>query len=286
MPSTQTRRKRKIGQYLARLRTRSQLTADEAARLIRRSQSQISQVENGHILCAYAEMTTLLTRYGATDDERAEAEALWDDAKQDSTRIDFSSAVPPKFRTFLRNEADAAKVRELSPFAIPGLLQTAEYFAAIRIAAHRTVNPSVGDHKAVAARLARQRLLEGDDPLRMHALIDEAALHRMVGNRTIMVKQLRHLANMAGWDNVIIQIIRYTHGAYGTMSGPFTILGFDDPEDPDVVYLEYPGGGQWVDNKEDVRKFVQSFKDISDQAARAHESAMLIRELADDLEGR
>jgi hypothetical protein len=286
MPSTQTRRKRKFGQLLARLRDRSHLTTEEAGRLIRRNQSQISKIENGHILCAYAELTALLTQYNATDDERDEAEALWDDAKQDSTRIDFSSAVPPKFRTFLRNEADAAKVRELAPGVIPGLLQTAEYAAAIRIAAHRIVNPSVGDEKAVAARLGRQKLLAGDDPLRMHALIDEAVLHRVVGNQAIMTKQLRHLVKMAGQDNIIIQVIRYEHGAYGTMSGPFTILGFDDPEDPDVVYLEYPGGGQWVDNKDDVRKFVQSFKDISDQAARAHESAMLIRELAGDLEGR
>lgn len=286
MPSTQTRRKRKVGQYLARLRDRSKLTTEEAGRLIRRNQSQISKIENGHILCAYAELTALLAQYGATDDERDEAEALWDDAKQDSTRIDFSSAVPPKFRTYLRTEADAATVRELATGCIPGLLQTADYAAALRAAAHRIINSSVDVEKAVASRLGRQKLLEGDDPLRLHALIDEGALHRVVGSRAIMARQLRHLARMASEDNIIIQVIRYQDGAYGMMSGNIIVLGFDDPHDPDAVYLEYPGGGQWVDNKDDSQKFVKCFKDVSNQAARAHESAMLIRQLANELEER
>lgn len=286
MPSTQTRRKRKVGQYLARLRASSQRSAGEAARFIKRSQSQMSMIENGHILCPYAEMLALLAWYGATDDERDEAEALWDDAKQDSTRIEFSSAVPPKLRTFLRNEADAASVRELAPCVIPGLLQTAGYFGTIRTAAHRFTDRSVGDGKAVAARLARQKLLSGDDPLRLHALIDEGVLRRVAGDPAIMTKQLRHLETMARRDNIIIQVIRYKDGLYSTMSGPFTILSFDDPDDPDAVYIEYAGGGQWVDDRHDVRKFLQSFKDISAQAARAHESALLIRALADELEGR
>ncbi len=256
------------------------MTTEEAGRLIRRNQSQISKIENGHILCAYAELTTLLTQYGATDDERTEAEALWDDAKQDSTRIDFSSAVPPKFRTYLRSEADAAVVRELAPCVIPGLLQTADYHAAIHAAAHRTLNPVVGTEKAVASRMSRQKLLDGDDPLRLHALIDEGVLHRVVGDRAIMVWQLRHLVLLGRRDNITIQV------TYSTMSGGLIILGFDDPQDPDEVYLEYPGGGQWIDNRDDVRKFSQSFNDISAQATSAHASAVLIRALADELEGR
>jgi hypothetical protein len=286
MSSTQTRRKRKFGQYLAHLRDRSHHTTEEAGRLIRRNQSQISKVENGHILCAYAELTTLLMFYGATDEERAEAEALWEDAKQDSTRIDHSSAVPKKFRTFLRNEADATIVRELQPCAIPGLLQTVGYSTAIREAAHRIVDPSLDAGKAVAARLARQKLLQGEDPLRLHALIDEAVFHRVVGGPAIMAEQLRHLVSVGAQDNITIQVIRCEAGAYGTMSGPVTILGFDDPQDPDSVYLEYPGGGQWIDDRDDVRKFLLSFEDVSAQASSAKESAVLIEALADDLEGR
>lgn len=224
--------------------------------------------------------------YGATDEERSEAEALWEDAKQDSTRIEFSSAVPKKFRTFLRSEADATTVCTLQPCAIPGLLQTAGYFTAIRTAAHRFSDPSVGVEKAVASRLARQRLLYGDTALRLHALIDEGVLRRVAGDPAVMAEQLRHLVTMSARDNITIQVIRYDTGVYGSMSGAVTILGFDDPQDPDAVYLEYPAGGQWVDDRDDVRKFVMSFEDVRAQAASAKESAVLIEALADELEER
>ncbi|UVS82568.1 helix-turn-helix transcriptional regulator [Actinokineospora sp. UTMC 2448] len=284
MPSTQTRRKRKVGKTLARLRERSGHTTDQIAALLRRSHGQISKYENGYNLCAYAELSTMLVLYEATPEERAEVESLWEDAKQDGTRIAHSSAVPPKFRAFLRTEADASTVRDLQPCCVPGLLQTAEYAAAIQRSSHRIVDPHVAEDRLVAARLARQRLLEGDQPLRLHALIDVSVIKRRVGGPAVMAGQLRHLIAAGLCDNVEIQIIDFDSGAYATMSGPVMIFGFDD-DDPDSVYLEYPGGGEWVDNAEDVAKFAAMFDDVSAQALSAAESAALMRAEVEAMEG-
>ena len=285
MPGTWTVRKRRFGQALARLRDAAGHTTEEAGTRLRRNASQISKIENGHNLCAYAEMAELLSFYGATDAQRAEVEMLWNDAKLDSRRIQGSSAVPPKFRAFLRSEADATIVRTLQHSVIPGLLQTSDYASAVLYAASDIVDTSIGVDRATAARLARQQLLQGPDPLKLHALVDEGAIRRIVGDRSIMAEQLRRMLVVGEQSNVTIQVIPVEAGAYGTMSGPVTILGFGDPEGTNTVYLEYPGGGEWVDAKEDVEKFISMFVRISAQALPAAESAALIRARAEELEG-
>lgn len=285
MPGTWTVRKRKFGQALAQLRDAAGRTTEEAGSRLHRNASQISKVENGHNLCAYAEMAELLSFYGASDSERAEVETLWNDAKQDGRRIQGSSAVPPKFRAFLRSEADAATVRTLQPCTIPGLLQTGDFATAVMHAAHRIVDTSVGVDRATAARLARQQLLQGPQPLKLHALVDEGVVRRIVGDHSIMAEQLRRMLAIGQQANVTIQVIPEDAGAYGTMSGPVTILGFDDPQGTNSVYLEYQGGGEWVDDKDDVDKFIAMFNDVSVLALSAAESAALIRARAEELEG-
>ena len=281
--STQTRRKRKVGQTLLRLRDRSGSTTIEVGKSLRRTASQISKYENGHTLCAYAELTTMLLLYNATPEESAEVVSLWEDAKQDTTRIAHSSAVPAKFRAFLRAEADAVSVRELQPICVPGLLQTADYAAAVRRSSP-LVDPALNPDKAVAARIARQHLLDGENPLQLHALIDVSVLNRWVGGREVMAEQLRHLLKSMERPNVTVKVVGYEAGAYGTMSGPVTIFSFGG-DDPDSLYLEYPNGGVWVDDVSDTAKFKAMFESVSAQALSAAESAALIRAQIEVMEG-
>jgi hypothetical protein len=44
------------------------------------------------------------------------------------------------------------------------------------------------------------------------------------------------------------------------MSGPARL---DDELEPDLAYLEYAGGGEMVDNQEDVQAFIDTFDDVS-----------------------
>lgn len=284
MPATQTRRKQRVGEALAALRERAGRTTTEAAELLQRSQSLVSKWENGILLCAFAELTALLVYYNATEQEHAEIVNYWHMAKQSSKRIEGASAVPQKFRAFLRSEVEASSVRELQPCAVPGLLQTGPYSVAVHKAAERIIDPLVGGERATVARLARQKLLHGPHPLMLHVLMDHGVIRRVVGDSAITSQQLRHLLAIGEQDNVTIQIIHEDAGAYGTMSGPLTIHGFLEP--PDSAYVEYQGGGEWIDAKEDVRKYSEMFTDIAAMALSTAESAALIRARAVELEGR
>lgn len=78
---------------------------------------------------------------------------------------------------------------------MPGLLQTAEYARAMLATRPNTSDDEVDD--LVAARLARQAVLDRDDPPLLWAVIDEAVLHRPVGDAKVMRDQLTHLVEMS-----------------------------------------------------------------------------------------
>lgn len=282
MPSTRTRRKYQVGQALAACRVAAGRTTEQAAALIERTQSQVSKMENGYNLCVYTELTTLLNFYRVPEEQQTEIVALWREAKQDSRRIQGASAFFPKARAFLRAEADAKMARELQPHVVPGLAQTGNYAMAIHAAAQGIIDVTMSAEKVDVARLARQALLRGPNPLTFHALIDECVIRRIVGSRSVMVEQLEYLLTVGELDNVTFRVIPFEAGAYATSSGSFTVLSFDSP--PDSVYLEYPGGGEWVDNREDIAKFTGKFDDVEgSQALTVVESVALIRERIEEL---
>jgi hypothetical protein len=49
----------------------------------------------------------------------------------------------------------------------------------------------------LAARLARQEILDRDEPPLIYLVLDEAVLHRKVGAAEVMREQLSHLAEAA-----------------------------------------------------------------------------------------
>lgn len=59
----------------------------------------------------------------------------------------------------------------------------------------------------VQARIERQKLLDGSEPLQLWAVVDEAAVRRVVGGRKVMVAQLDHVLAMMKRPNVTVQVI-------------------------------------------------------------------------------
>jgi hypothetical protein len=82
---------------------------------------------------------------------------------------------------------------------------------------------------------------------------------------------------------VAIRVLPHDAGAHPTTMSPVTILGFDDPESPDTVYLEHQVGGQRIDKADEVTRFAEAFEPAEAQALSTRESAALIRRR---LEGR
>lgn len=286
MPSVRTRRKFKLGAHLARLRVRAKLEQSEVADRLRKSMATVSKIENGHVQPDFPTMSIMLSLYGADEDDRQIAEDLWEEARQDSKKIEHSSGMPPKFRAFLRAEMDAASERALTQTVLPGLLQTPAYAKAVHRAWRRFIRSDLDAERAISSRLRRQERLRGDDTLTLRAVVDEAVIHRMMGGPAVMAGQLRRLLEDMKLPNVTIQVLPFETGGYGAMTGPVTILNFPTDEDPDVVYLEYPRGGEWIEDTHDVAKFADVFEEATALALPVEESAALIKARLKAIEGR
>ncbi|MEV0056110.1 helix-turn-helix transcriptional regulator [Saccharopolyspora shandongensis] len=274
MPTTPTRRKKRLGQLLARLRNEADKTLAHASDMLRVGESTVSRYETGHFRPGWATMQALLALYNASDAQRTEAAALWEDAGDRAVRLITPAGSPKPFRVFLRAEAEADTARTVDPLLVPGLLQTPAYIRAVNANGQQFHTSSA--ERYVTARLSRQARLSGSSPLNLHALLDEAVLYRIVGNAEIMAEQLRHLVTMLEQDNITIQIVPFDAGSYGNMCGGFTIIGYRDSDEQPAVYVDSAAGGAWVESDEDVDRFSDMFEEIASSALSTGESTELL----------
>jgi hypothetical protein len=119
---------------------------------------------------------------------------------------------------------------------IPGLLQTEEYPRAVTDEILCGAAPDVA-RQQVEARLTRQRLLTQESPPQLWTVIDEAALHRVVGGPGVMRAQLEALIERAALPNVTVQVLPFEAGAHPGMDSTFILLHLDE-EVSDVVQVE------------------------------------------------
>jgi hypothetical protein len=285
--ATATRLKRRLGRFLLDLRGRAGKTAEQAAGALRQSKTNnVTRYETGQVLPPWGSVFTLLTFYGASDEERERAEQLYDEAKHEPRSVTLPPGAPGGYRELVNAERDAVRERVLAPLVVPGLLQTRQYAEALEDAAHLFHKPDVRPGNIVAARMNRKKPLEGPDPLVLHALIDESVLHREIGGLDVLREQYAHLLEMAERPNITLQVIPYTAGAYGTMNGSCIIIDYPEPDDPPGVYLEYPAGGNWVDNQNDVKRFTTMFDEVTRLAHTPTDTTNLIGDRLRSLEGR
>ncbi len=166
----------------------------------------------------------------------------------------------------------------MCPFVVHGLLQTERYARALMDAAHRFRPPGASVDAAITARLARQQRLTEQEPLKLHVILDESVIMRVTGGAEVMREQLEHLLVMAERETITVQVVPYVVGAYGTMAGDCTIVTYPEPADSPNVYLEYTAGGNWVEDQEDVEKFLGFFRDTAEAALSPEETVRLIND--------
>jgi transcriptional regulator with XRE-family HTH domain len=265
--ATPTRAKRRFGAFLRELRNAAGLTAETVADELKTSSNAITRTETGEVKPLWATVLTLLNRYGATTEQIAEAERRWEDADQEPPSVRLPTGAHRAYRKLVNAEREATRERVIASYVLPSLLQTEPYVRALLAAGHRLQDPKTRQDSLIDVRLKRQQRLRDDlDPLTLHALIDESVLHREVGGRPVLHQQLAHLLVVAELPNVTIQVIPFGAGAYGSMSGSCVIVDYPEPDPTSGVYLEYPAGGAWVDNDNDVHRFTTMFNDVVDLA--------------------
>jgi transcriptional regulator with XRE-family HTH domain len=197
---------------------------------------------------------------------------LWDHLKKSLKQRAYGW-----FQQWADIEAQATALRWYEPLVVPGLLQTEDYARAI-FTAHQNGDADDLDER-VAARLARQAVLEGAGAPQLWCVLDEGVLRRAIGRSKVMRSQLYRLADMAEHPKVTIQVIPGAIAHPGLL-GHFVIADLDAK--PRMVYLETAAEGQVTDSPSVVAHVALSFDRLRAEALPWGASRDLIRRVAEE----
>lgn len=197
-----------------------------------------SKVEKERILAA-DKLKRLMELLEFDPAEQAEMLRLREAAKQRGWWSAYGGLLSVEIARLYGLEYGADSIRTYSSVLVPGLLQTADYARAVidnDIARVRKVEID----SWVQVRMRRQHRLSGDDPLRLTAIIGEAALAQQTGGTEVMEGQLRHLLSVVERHPAVdIRVIPF-EAPGGTLLGgaTFHLLGFDSAVLPDIAWTE------------------------------------------------
>jgi transcriptional regulator with XRE-family HTH domain len=282
MAYSPTVRRRRLSNALRQFREAAGLDSKEVARRLGWQPSKVTRIERDEWRRpTINDVMDLLDVCGVTDEARRQAMIT---LARESRRRGWWEE---EFKDILGGalvglEWEASEIQTFEALLIPGLLQTADYARAV-FKGGRVMDR--GDIERLAeARLARQRLLDREDPPSFWAVIDEAALRKQVGGVAVMRDQLHHLCRMAERRNIGIQVLQDAVGAHTSMTGGFTVLDYQAPEDPSIVYVEVGAAGDlFLEKSEDVAHYRKSYGYLRASALSADASVAYIKDLAKHL---
>jgi len=275
-------RRRKLGAELRALRARAGLKSGEAARLVGWHQSKVSRIETGRSGVKPTDVELLLDAYEVRDAELRELLVVLagsDDNGRHHWWHAYRGLLSSTYSDFISLESQASVMRTLENSVVPGLLQTPEYAREVTRAAVGGAPDGEVD-ALVEVRLARQDVLRSNPPLRLSAVLDEAALRRTVGGPEVMTRQLGHLAEAARLPHVRIQVLPFGVGAHVGVTGPFVIFSFPSTSDLDVVVLDHLTSSLYLERKEDLQAYSEAFDSLQVHALSPEETLDFIAGVA------
>jgi transcriptional regulator with XRE-family HTH domain len=275
-------RSRQLAAELRRLRDEADLTGEEVASQLGFSPAKVSRLETARTVISPTDLQLMLDYYEISGQHRDRLTELGRTARQRGWWDAYADMLGPEYATLIALEADAETVSWYAAQIVPGLLQTEAYAREI-IQSTLLISPPGEIERRVRVRMSRQRVLTGDRPLRLTAILDEAALHRAVGGAEVMREQLARLVEVARTPNVDLRVLPSAAGAHPAVMGEFTILRFPEVVAPDVVYLENMTSNLYVEREAEVFRYTLAFDRLITLALGADDSVSLIFALADAL---
>ncbi len=278
----QTHRAR-LGAELKRLRVLAGLSGSQMAQLIGVSQSTVSRIEKGDSVPPAAQVNAWADGAGAGEERRmlvlSLAEAAVNEVITHRERLGGGlAAIQDQVHDL---ERTARTLRHFQPGTIPGLLQTAEY--ARRILAF--ADPSADIGQAIAARLARQRLLYETDRS-FEFLLTEAALRYRPGPEDVLTAQLDHLAAVVTLHTISFGVIPANAEMHAITRCAFIIYEDRIDDRPPFAFVETPHASLSASDPADVAVYQNQLEAFRQSAVYGTGAIDIVRSIARPLTTR
>jgi transcriptional regulator with XRE-family HTH domain len=269
-----TVRRRELGALLRALRNEKGLTVEQVADRLLCSPSKVSRMETGHGIATPRDIRDLCELYDVTD--QAERDRMMTLAREGKRRAWWQS-YDLAYANYVGLEEEAVAISAFQSSVVHGLLHTADYARANHESSMPRLDPGQINLQ-IEAKLTRQRILTQPDPPGLAVVLDEAALHRMVGGRQVMAAQLAKILDISALPNVKVQILPFELGAHPAMESNFTILELPGPA-PGVVFVEGMIGSTYLERPEDLKRYHNVFSELQSIALNPKDSGDLVAKL-------
>jgi Domain of unknown function (DUF5753) len=250
--------------YLRFLRTQHDATGETVGKIVRRSKSTVSRFESGEYRLGEAECEAL---------DRA-----WNTGRLFSILLHYARIGhdPNWFQQYKDKEEQASIIKVWESNLVPGLFQTPDYARGNLMAGGVVKNVDA----AVEDRLARQAILDREDPPTLLVMLAESLLELPCGGPTVMKAQLARILELSERPNIGVRVVPKSAGHHPGLDGPFMLLTLETTE---VAYVEAPGGGRLVPSASQVRSFGLRYDRIGQHALPEDLSRELITRIMETM---
>ncbi|WP_019634695.1 helix-turn-helix domain-containing protein [Actinomadura atramentaria] len=267
-----------LGQQLRDLREKRGMLLKDAAQYLQRDVATLSRYETGYYPIRRPDLMALLDLYGISDAAlREKLFHLSHDVWQKGWWDGYATDVTGSLIDYVWLESRARHIRTYAAIVVPGLLQTPEYAEeVIRINDNDATSEQI--ERWHELRMARQQILDSDEPPLFSAILDESVLLRQIGSAEIMIAQLRRLADYAARPGIDIRVLPFNAGTPASTYGTFEMFELPDPL-PQVAHTETMAGALYVESP-DTEVFFRTYDEHTALALSQKDSAERILAVA------
>ena len=273
-----TIRRRELGARLRSLRQAANLTVEDVAARMEVSATKISRLETAARGVSIPDVRALCDIYQVSSEDRDRLLALTRESRRRSWWQQYG--LPDSLATYIGLEDAATSIHQYETSVVPGLLQTEDYARAATSGALPDATGDAVEH-IVSARLARQKLLRTESAPELWVVLDEVALHRIVGSVTTMREQMAALVERSKHRKVTVQVVPLDAGAHPGVDSAFEILHLEDVSD--VVHVEGLLGSFFLQSPADLVRYQRAFDQLRAIALSPRSTRTLLTKFAEGL---
>ncbi|MFD4943561.1 helix-turn-helix domain-containing protein [Streptomyces sp. NPDC058409] len=288
-----TVRKIELGYELRQLRERAGKTLEEVAEsgaVDGLYFARLQRVEKGlQTLRSAKELVALLDHYGVTD--QIDVDQLLEIQRQAASQdwwTPFRSTMPSGMPRFVGVETAANETWAYHPSLVLGLLQSEAYARTLYELAqpiHETTTEFI--ERNVQVRMGRKRALtRADEPLRLRAVVSEAALRYLIGDMDVMREQFDEIAELAALPNVTVQIMPLLPMKFRGFqpTHDFSVLHMADSRLPTSVQVDNAWSSSSIsDKRREVGRFTRMFNQLTASALPPEDTPEFLQELTREM---
>jgi hypothetical protein len=119
-------------------------------------------------------------------------------------------------------------------------------------------------------------------PPRLWMVIDESVLHRTLGHRAMLKRQIDKLLEVSDLSHISLQVIPFSRSGY-VAEGAFSILRFAEAELPDIAYIEHLTGALYLERLDEIEVYGRAFDRLVVDAETPRGSRQFLEKVRADL---